>query len=235
MDFFRVFITAPISLTVLFLLAKLMGNKQMSELNMFDYINGITIGSIAAELATGEFTDIYDGVMAMVIYSLIAIMLTFLSQKSLLLRRFITGKSIIIYDNGKFYNKNLSTAKIDINEILVMCRSKGYFNFDEIQTVILESNGQLSILPKDKNRPLTPDDMKITVLQSGVEAVVIQDGKVLERNLFKATGNNIEWLKKELKKQNIKTSEVFIAFCDNNNTLKVHKKVKSNPTNDIFD
>ena len=203
MDFFRVFITAPISLTVLFLLAKLMGNKQMSELNMFDYINGITIGSIAAELATGEFTDIYDGVMAMVIYSLIAIMLTFLSQKSLLLRRFITGKSIIIYDNGKFYNKNLSTAKIDINEILVMCRSKGYFNFDEIQTVILESNGQLSILPKDKNRPLTPDDMKITVLQSGVEAVVIQDGKVLERNL-KATGNNIEWLKKELKKQNIK-------------------------------
>ena len=234
MDFFRVFITAPISLTVLFLLAKLMGNKQMSELNMFDYINGITIGSIAAELATGEFTDIYDGVMAMVIYSLIAIMLTFLSQKSLLLRRFITGKSIIIYDNGKFYNKNLSTAKIDINEILVMCRSKGYFNFDEIQTVILESNGQLSILPKDKNRPLTPDDMKITVLQSGVEAVVIQDGKVLERNL-KATGNNIEWLKKELKKQNIKTSEVFNAFCDNNNTLKVHKKVKSNPTNDIFD
>lgn len=234
MDFFRVFITAPISLTVLFLLAKLMGNKQMSELNMFDYINGITIGSIAAELATGEFTDIYDGVMAMVIYSLIAIMLTFLSQKSLLLRRFITGKSIIIYDNGKFYNKNLSTAKIDINEILVMCRSKGYFNFDEIQTVILESNGQLSILPKDKNRPLTPDDMKITVLQSGVEAVVIQDGKVLERNL-KATGNNIEWLKKELKKQNIKTSEVFIAFCDSNNTLKVHKKVKSNPTNDIFD
>jgi len=124
MDFFRVFITAPISLTVLFLLAKLMGNKQMSELNMFDYINGITIGSIAAELATGEFADIYDGVMAMVIYSLIAIMLTFLSQKSLLLRRFITGKSIIIYDNGKFYNKNLSTAKIDINEILVMCRSK---------------------------------------------------------------------------------------------------------------
>lgn len=198
MDFFRVFITAPISLTVLFLLAKLMGNKQMSELNMFDYINGITIGSIAAELATGEFTDIYDGVMAMVIYSLIAIMLTFLSQKSLLLRRFITGKSIIIYDNGKFYNKNLSTAKIDINEILVMCRSKGYFNFDEIQTVILESNGQLSILPKDKNRPLTPDDMKITVLQSGVEAVVIQEGKVLERNL-KATGNNIEWLKKNSK------------------------------------
>lgn len=170
----------------------------MSELNMFDYINGITIGSIAAELATGEFTDIYDGVMAMVIYSLIAIMLTFLSQKSLLLRRFITGKSIIIYDNGKFYNKNLSTAKIDINEILVMCRSKGYFNFDEIQTVILESNGQLSILPKDKNRPLTPDDMKITVLQSSVEAVVIQDGKVLERNL-KATGNNIEWLKKNSK------------------------------------
>lgn len=234
MEFFRVFITAPISLIVLFLLAKLMGNKQMSELNMFDYINGITIGSIAAELATGEFTDIYDGIMAMVIYSLVAILLTFLSQKSLFLRRFITGKSIIIFNNGKFYNKNLNTAKIDINEILVMCRSKGYFNFDEIQTIILESNGQLSILPKDKNRPLTPNDMKITVLQSGIEAVVIQDGKVLDKNL-KATGNNMEWLKKELKKQHTSINEILIAFCDNNNTLKVHKKENLHPTNDIFD
>lgn len=234
MDFLRVFVTAPISLVVLFLLAKLMGNKQMSELNMFDYINGITIGSIAAELATGEFTDIYDGVMAMVIYSFVAILLTFLSQKSLLLRRFITGKSIIIFDNGKFYNKNLSTAKIDINEILVMCRSKGYFNFDEVQTIVLESNGQLSILPKDKNRPLTPDDMKITVMQSGVEAVVIQDGKVLSKNLS-STGNNIEWLKKELKKQHTNIKDVFIAFCDNNNTLKIHKRTESQPKNDIFD
>lgn len=234
MDFFRVFITAPISLIVLFLLAKLMGNKQMSELNMFDYINGITIGSIAAELATGEFTDIYDGVMAMVIYSLVAILLTVISQKSLFLRRFITGKSIIIFNNGKFYNKNLCTAKIDINEILTMCRTKGYFNFDEIQTIILESNGQLSILPKDKNRPLTPDDMKITVMQSGIEAMVVQDGKILEKNLS-ATGNNKEWLKKELKKQHTDIKDIFIAFCDNNNTLKIHKKNESHPTNDIFD
>lgn len=234
MDFFRVFITAPISLIVLFLLAKLMGNKQMSELNMFDYINGITIGSIAAELATGEFTDIYDGVVAMIIYSLVAILLTFLSQKSLFLRRFITGKSIIIFNNGKFYNKNLTTAKLDINEILTMCRTKGYFNFDEVQTIILESNGQLSILPKDKNRPLTPDDMKITVLQSGIESMVIQDGKILEKNLS-ATGNNIEWLNKELKKQRTDIKDIFVAFCDNNNTLKIYKKNNSNPTNDIFD
>lgn len=234
MDFFRVFITAPISLIVLFLLAKLMGNKQMSELNMFDYINGITIGSIAAELATGEFTDIYDGVVAMIIYSLVAILLTFLSQKSLFLRRFITGKSIIIFNNGKFYNKNLTTAKLDINEILTMCRTKGYFNFDEVQTIILENNGQLSILPKDKNRPLTPDDMKITVMQSGIEAMVVQDGKILEKNLS-ATGNNIEWLNKELKKQHTDIRDIFVAFCDNNNTLKIHKKNISHPTNDIFD
>ena len=156
MEFIKIILTSVGSIIALFFSTKISGNKQMSELNMFDYINGITIGSIAAELATGEFTDIYDGVMAMVIYSLVAILLTVLSQRSLVLRRFITGKSIIIFDNGKFYNKNLKTAKIDINEILVMCRSKGYFNFDEIQTIVLESNGQLSILPKDKNRPLTP-------------------------------------------------------------------------------
>lgn len=234
MDFFRVFITAPLSFIVLFLLAKLIGNKQMSDLNMFDYINGITIGSIAAELATGEFTDIYDGIMAMIIYTFFAVLLTVLSQKSLFLRRFITGKSIVIFNNGKLYNKNLSTAKLDINELLTMCRTKGYFNFDEIQTIIIENNGQLSILPKDKNRPLTPDDMKITVSQSGIETVVIQDGKVLEKNLA-GTGNNLDWLKKELKSQHTEAKDVFIAFCDKNNSLKIYKRNDSNPTNDIFD
>lgn len=234
MEFVRVIFTALASLTALFLLTKLIGNKQMSELNMFDYINGITIGSIAAEMATGEMSDFFDCLIAIVIYALVAFLLAYLSTKSLVLRRFFTGKSIVLYDKGKLYRKNLKTAKIDINEFLVLCRTNGYFNLDEVQTVILEANGRLSILPNDKNRPLTPDDIKLRVHQSRPEVVVVNDGEILDKNL-KYTGNNREWLLKQLQRQQIKADDVFIAVCDGDNNLKVYEKLTDNPTNDIFD
>ena len=234
MDFLRVFLTAPASIIALFLMTKLIGNKQMSNLTMFDYINGITIGSIAAEMATSEFSDFWGCLLALVIYGCIVILLSFLSQKSILLRRFFTGKAIVLYDKGKLHKKNFSTAKIDFDEFLTMCRTQGFFNLDEVETIILEQNGQVSILPKDANRPLTPDDMKIRVHQTRPEVVVLTEGKILDKNL-KYTGNNEEWLLKQLKQQNKNQEDVFIAVCDGDNNLKIYDDSGVNPTNDIFE
>lgn len=234
MDFLRVLLTAPASLVALFLLSKLAGNKQMSDLNMFDYINGITIGSIAAEMATSEFSDFWGCLLALVIYSLTVILFSFLSQKSVLLRRFLTGKAIVLYDKGKLYKKNFSTAKIDMNEFLTMCRSKGYFSLDNIETIVLEQNGQMSILPKDSKRPATPSDFKIRAHQMRMEIVVIIDGKILKKNL-KYTGNNQEWLLKQLKIEHTDIKNVFMAVCDGDNNLKIYQNSNFNPTNDIFE
>lgn len=234
MDFLRVFLTAPASIIALFLMTKLIGNKQMSNLTMFDYINGITIGSIAAEMATSELSDFWGCLLALVIYGCIVILLSFLSQKSILLRRFFTGKAIVLYDKGKLHKKNFSTAKIDVDEFLTMCRTQGFFNLDEVETIILEQNGQVSILPKDTNRPLTPDDMKIRVHQTRPEVVVLTEGKILDKNL-KYTGNNEEWLLKQLKQQNKNQKDVFIAVCDGDNNLKIYDDSGVNPTNDIFE
>ncbi|MCQ2514783.1 MAG: DUF421 domain-containing protein [Ruminococcus sp.] len=234
MDFWRVFLVAPLSIIVLFILSKLIGNKQIANLNIFDYINGITIGSIAAEMATCEFDELADCTLALVIYAVMVFGLSVLSQKSLKMRRFFTGKTIVIFDRGKLYKKNLNTAKLDFNEFIAMLRTKGYFNLDEIETAFLEQNGQLSVLPKDKKRPLTPDDMKIRVLQSRPEKVVIMDGHILTKNLNE-TGNNTEWLEKMLKSQNKKLSEVFVAFCDGDNNLKIVECSDKNPSNDSFE
>ena len=183
MDFLRALITAPVSIAVLFLLSKFIGNKQMSSLNLFDYINGITIGSIAAEMATAEMSDFWACLAALIVYVIIVMLCSWLSQKSTMLRRFLTGKSIVIFDRGKLYKKNFSVAKIDINEFLTRMREKGYFSLDDVETVFLEQNGDLSVLPKDKKRPVTPDDLKIIVHQTRPESVVITDGKILEKNL----------------------------------------------------
>ena len=128
MDFLRALITAPVSIAVLFLLSKFIGNKQMSSLNLFDYINGGTIGSIAAEMATAEMSDFWACLAALIVYVIIVMLCSWLSQKSTMLRRFLTGKSIVIFDRGKLYKKNFSVAKIDINEFLTRMREKGYFS-----------------------------------------------------------------------------------------------------------
>ena len=234
MDFLRVLITAPLSIVTLFFLSKLIGNKQISNLNIFDYINGITIGSIAAEMATCQLDDLPDIAIALLTYSGVVILLSVLSQKSAKLRRFFTGKTIVLYDRGKLYKKNLRTSKLDFNEVLASLRNKGYFSLNEIESVFLEQNGAISVLPKDKNRPATPDDFKIRVHQSRPELVVIMDGKIMQKNL-KSTGNNKDWLMARLDEQHKRLAEVFMAMCDGDNNLKIVECEDSNPTNDYFE
>lgn len=234
MDFLHTLIAAPVSIIALFILSKLIGNKQMSNLNLFDYINGITIGSIAAEMATNDESKFWNCLIALVIYALTVVLFSFLSQKSLVLRRFLTGKAIVLYDKGKIYKKNFATAKIDMNEFLAMLRDKGYFVLDDIETILLEQSGHMSVLPKENKRPVTPDDLKIRVHQTYPEAVIISEGKILENNL-KGTGNNLKWLEKQLKEQNKKVEEIFTAVCDSSNNLKIYNCSEENPTNDIFE
>ena len=234
MDFWHTLITAPISLLVLFILSKLIGNKQMANLNLFDYINGITIGSIAAEMATNGFESFFECLIALIIYAALVILLSYLSQKSIALRRFFTGKTIVLYDKGKIYKKNLMTAKIDMNELLSMLRNKGYFCLEDIETAYLEQNGQLSVLVKSNKSPVTPFDMKIRVNRTRPEVVVISDGKVFE-NTLKSTGNNTDWLNRQLKIKGQKQKDIFLAVCDGDNNLKIYEISDKRDTNDPFE
>ena len=140
----RIASTSFASIIVLFLLTKIMGNKQISQFNMFDYINSITIGSIAAEMATDEVPDFFDPLIAMVVYTVVVVIIAYLTNKSLAMRRFFTGKSLILYDNGTLYRQNFAKSKLDINEFLMECRLAGYFDLSQIQTAIIEENGKIS-------------------------------------------------------------------------------------------
>lgn len=118
MDILKICILSLGSLVVMFISTKVLGNKQMSELNMFDYINGITIGSIAAEMATNIENDFWQPIVAMAVYTLVMYTIARITEKKVGLRRFFSGKSIILMENGKIYQRNFSTAKLDITEFL---------------------------------------------------------------------------------------------------------------------
>ena len=135
MDFVKVILTSLLSVAALFLITKIMGHKQMAQLDFFDYITGITIGSIAAELAT-ELEKPWKPLIAMIIYGLFSITLSLIINKMPKARKYINGAPIIIMDNGKISRKNMKKAKMDLSEFMMMCINAGFFNLDAIQTAI---------------------------------------------------------------------------------------------------
>ena len=127
MDLLKIVALSFGSVIFLFILTKLMGNKEMSQLSMFDYIIGITIGSIAAEMSTALESDFMQPVVAMAVYAIVSIIISVLSYKSIKVRRIVSGNSLILLYNGELYRDNLKKAKLDLNEFLMQCRTSRLF------------------------------------------------------------------------------------------------------------
>lgn len=233
-EIFKIILTSLGSLITLFILTKLIGNREMSQLNMFDYINSITIGSIAAEMATA-LENFIEPLIAMIVYAIATIFISYISCKFIPIQRVITGKTKVLIDNGKIYAKNFKKARLEIDEFLTQCRSQGYFNIADIQTALLETNGKISILPKSGFKPITPDDMQIQVKQEKLITNVILDGKILKENL-KNSGKTEEWLNKQLNKQGkFKIKDVFLATLDSEENLSIYVKIDKSNSHDMFE
>ena len=220
MDFLSICITALCSIGVLFLLTKIMGHKQLAQLDFFDYITGITIGSIAAEMAT-ELEQPWKPLSAMAVYGGVTLLLSILSNKFPRMRKYLNGTPTILMDHGKLYRENFKKAKLDLSEFMVMCRQQGYFNLNDIQTAVFEFNGTLSILPVSKKRPANPQDFNLSPNPEYIQTEVIMDGRILDANL-KRMGLDDKWLQKQLSAQGYKKpQEIFLALCDESNQLTV--------------
>ena len=211
MEIIKVILTALLSVASLFIITKIMGHKQVAQLDFFDYVSGITIGSIGAELAT-ELEKPYKPLIALAIYGLASLLLNLLAHKIPRTRKYINGTPTILMNDDNLYRKNLKKAKLDLSEFMLLCREQGYFDLDEIQTAIFEHNGKLSILPKAANRPATPDDLKITAKATHIGVEVIMDGRVMGENLSRM-GRDVNWLTKQLNIQGCKDAkEIFLGI-----------------------
>ncbi len=220
MEHLQVLLTSVFSAIALFLIAKLIGHKQMAQLDFFDYITGITIGSIAAEMAT-ELEKPLRPLIAMAVYGGITVGLSLLSDKYPRLRKYLNGTPTIILHGGKIYRQNLKKAKLELSEFMVMCRQEGYFNLNDIHTAVFEYNGRLTILPLADKRPATPADMALAVTPSALNVEVIMDGRVLGENLHRM-GLDETWLTRQLSARGYSSpKEVFLGLCDDNHTLSL--------------
>ena len=213
-------LTTVLSIVALFLLTKLMGAKQVSQMTMFDYAVGITIGSIAAELAT-ELEAPHKPLTALVLYGLIAVGISLLTNKSLKARELLTGKPLVLLEDGVIYRENLKKARLDLSEFLTYCRMSGWFDLSQVQTAVLEHNGVISFLPKEVDRPATPADLGHQPKQSQVQVPFVMDGKLLEDNI-RQTGKETSWVCRGLLRQGYKDEEdVLLALWGGGEQLTV--------------
>ena len=215
----QVILASLFSAAILFLIAKVIGHKQVAQLEFFDYITGITIGSIAAELATTLDKPWWKPTISMLVFGAVTVALSIITRRFARLRKFINGTPTIILNDGKLYRENMKKAKLELSEFLLLCRQEGYFNLNDIQTAVFEYNGKLSILPKSTKRPLNPEDMELNPKPEHIGTEIIMDGRIMGDNL-KRKGLSDEWVTKELHKQGYKSAkEILLGICYEDNQL----------------
>ena len=217
-----VLMSASIAYLVLFIIAKLLGKKQIAELDFIDYVTGISIGSIAAEMSFNVEQPFYLYLIAMGLFFLFDLIVTILARKANWLKRFLRGTPLVLISQGEINFHAIKKSKIDIFDLLTLARAKGYFDLSEIEYAILETNGELSILAKDNSRDLKKQDFpEIPPSKPSLTYYIIVD-KQVNKFALKETNKTKTWVLKQLSQQNIKLKEVMYAtYDDKNDTIDV--------------
>lgn len=223
MDMLKVLILSVASFAVLFVLTKLMGYRQISEMSFFDYVVGITIGSVAAEMATNIDTQWWRGIIAMAVYALFEILLPWISRKSVRARSFISGKPVVLIKNGQIDKNALKKAHLDINDLLASARGQGYFSLSDIDGAIMETSGKVSFLPTPQVRQLNPKDFNFSPMHTGLCTNLVLDGKIMYSNL-KETGIDERKLNKILADRQVRLKDVLLLTVNEAGQTEIYKK-----------
>jgi uncharacterized membrane protein YcaP (DUF421 family) len=223
-EIIRTIVTNIITFIVLLIIAKIMGKKQLSHLTFFNYITGITIGSIAANGVNIDSNTAYDDYIGLVIWFGLTIIICIISLKSSRMREIFAGETAIVIKKGKIQKKKLKSLRLSLNDLTMLLREKDVFCISDIDYAILETNGEISILKKEEYNLVTKKDMNIkTTTKPFINTSVIIDGNLIKNNL-KELNIKESWLKQELKKQNIKDyKDVLYAEIKDDGTLYVDK------------
>lgn len=206
-----VVVRGTIAFFTLLIFARLLGKQQMANLTFFDYINGITIGSMAGTLATDLSTKAWAHWVGLATFVALTFLFQFVTLKNRKLAQVVDGQPVTVIANGKILEKNLARSRIKIDDLLMMLRQKNIFDITQVAYAIYEPDGSLSVLPKAEYQPVTPKDLGLSVEPAGLMTELIVDGHVLEENLSKRNKDKA-WLKRQLKAQGVgDVKEVSLA------------------------
>jgi uncharacterized membrane protein YcaP (DUF421 family) len=219
-DWFSIVLRTLLAIIFLFAMTRLLGKRQVSELSMFEYITGITIGSLAAYISLDLDSNWYLGVISLIVWVSVSLLFEFIQLKSKTFRDIVDNKSTVLIKDSKLLEDNLKKERISTDELLERLRNKNIFNTADVEFAVLEPSGNLNVLLTRENQPLTPKHLGIQVSPEQETQTVIMDGKMMDEPLA-TIGLNRKWLYTELDKIGVAIDNVFLGQVDSYGQLTV--------------
>ncbi len=221
----EIFYRSILIFIILMIMVKLLGNKQLKQLTLYDYVVGISIGSIGADTIISLDISVWDGILGIVSFGAFGYLLNLISYTFHKTEKIIEGEPLLLFEKNHFIEENLSKAKMSPAQILEQCRLKGCFDINELDTALLEPSGDVSILLKSSSQNISKNDLKETVKKKSKKQTlcysVITNGVLDEEELKKARKSK-KWLKEYLAKNHKKESDVLLLSIDQNGKASLY-------------
>lgn len=219
-----VIIRSFISFFSLLVLVRIMGKQQVAELTFFDYVVGITIGSIASTLSVQVNQNTFATLVGMAIWIILPLLLAFLGLHSVWIRKVVEGEATVVIENGKILDRHLKKIRISVDDLISELRTQGIFSITDVEFALFESNGKLSVQKKSQKQPVTPSDLNLPTEYQGLPTSLIDDGILLE-DALKSIKLSKAWLYEQLRRNNILSiDEIVLAQLDTTGKLYVDLK-----------
>jgi len=195
----KILLFSVIAVTYLFVMAKLLGKKQIAQLDVIDYMLGIAVSSIAAEMATDmSGTPFWHYLVAMTFFFVLNLLIIFFERKGRFIKKFLKGVPLMVIYEGKLNYNALKKSKMDINDLISKSREKGFFDLSDIEFAVFENSGALSIMPKSAQKPIVADDINAVLKPAKLPCYLVDDGNITFSTL-RTIGKDENWLYKKLK------------------------------------
>ena len=219
------FIRAIILYIVVLVVMRLMGKREIGQLQPFELAIAIMIADLAAVPMSELGIPLTNGIIPILALLVMYMIISALNMKSIKFRKVISGKPSLLIYRGRIDEKVLRKERITINELQERLRGDNIFNLSDVEYAILETNGEVTVIQKPEKRNVIVEDLNISPEYEGIPYDLVVDGKIMEENL-KAIGRDKNWLEKQLKKFDAKPSNTLIATLDGKGDFFCQKKEK---------
>lgn len=206
---------------------RLMGKRQIGDMQPNELVITLLISEIAAIPLQDTNQPVIDGIVAIFILIILEILMSIISLKSLTIRKFFSGNSVVIIKDGEIDQNAMKKVRLSVTELIELLRGQDVFDISTVAYAVLEINGDLSVLLKTEKQTVTCEDMNINKKNEGLPLPVISDGKIVKESI-KSLGITEDKIYKKIKSKKLEISEVFLMTIDRYDNINIIKKRSKN-------
>jgi uncharacterized membrane protein YcaP (DUF421 family) len=226
MSLVEILLRSIVSFIGLLFWARIIGKKLISHFTFFDFVAGVTFGSIGGNLIFNKNVSLFAGIIGLTMFSTLVLISDYISLKSFMGRKILDSEPQVIIKDGQIMMENMKRVRLTIDELLMLLRKKDTFYIDEIEFALIETDGTLSIMKKAVNMSITREDFNIQGKSRGIPQACIIDGKIIEENL-KNIQKDTQWMAIALKSRNIELEQVLLAQIDQQDRVFLNLKTSN--------